>query len=427
MTGRAAIHSCSLVLAHAPDLVRHGSKPARELAADSDGLLASLTGALRSYEDALGYPPHQVLIGNLRPDELWDVDRPWWVIRSSRWRRALSGSSSTRPSSTGGCRRPTRSGSSTSTEARPRTADWRSTRPGSCRLDGRRARPRREPVGRRPAREPRLQGDRRACARAPAAGDRPRPRRRALRDRERGGGGRRPLSARRGQSRQGDRRAGGVRQRLGKRREGVLLRPGARARRRRIARRLRRLPLRRRCGRWVARQAGDEVLRRAAARGPDSRRRAGRLRGARRAARRRSAGASPRRRRSAPGRLGLGPAGGARGPRRRAAGAARPRDPRRRPLRDRAARPRDHGAGRGGQCAQPELQADRRPRGAAWRAAARGARRLRTARTACPASRRHRVTSPLPCRGSRTGWLLCAPARSARPCCWRRARSSSAV
>jgi hypothetical protein len=79
MTGRAAVRSCSLVLAHAPDLVRHGSKPARELAADSDGLLASLNRALRSYEDALGYPPHQVLIGNLRPDALWDVDRPWWA------------------------------------------------------------------------------------------------------------------------------------------------------------------------------------------------------------------------------------------------------------------------------------------------------------------------------------------------------------
>ena len=26
----AAIHGCSLVLAHAPDLVRHGSKPTRE-------------------------------------------------------------------------------------------------------------------------------------------------------------------------------------------------------------------------------------------------------------------------------------------------------------------------------------------------------------------------------------------------------------
>ncbi len=74
----AAIHACSLVLAHAPDLVRHGSKPARELAADRDGLLASLEGALRTYDDALGYAPHQVVIGNLRPDALWEVERPWW-------------------------------------------------------------------------------------------------------------------------------------------------------------------------------------------------------------------------------------------------------------------------------------------------------------------------------------------------------------
>jgi hypothetical protein len=81
MTGRAAIHACSLVLAHAPDLVRHGSKPTRELAVDSDRLLASLSGALRSYEDALAYPPNQTLIGNLRPDALWEVERPWWRQR----------------------------------------------------------------------------------------------------------------------------------------------------------------------------------------------------------------------------------------------------------------------------------------------------------------------------------------------------------
>lgn len=78
MTGRAAIHACSLVLAHAPDLVRHGSKPTRELAAGSDGLLASLSEALRTYEDALAYPPNQALIGNLRPEALWELERPWW-------------------------------------------------------------------------------------------------------------------------------------------------------------------------------------------------------------------------------------------------------------------------------------------------------------------------------------------------------------
>jgi hypothetical protein len=74
----AAVHGCSLVLAHAPDLVRHGSKPTRELAASSDGLLDRMTGALRSFDDALGYAPHQVFLGNLHPDELWAHERPWW-------------------------------------------------------------------------------------------------------------------------------------------------------------------------------------------------------------------------------------------------------------------------------------------------------------------------------------------------------------
>ena len=68
----AAIHGCALVLAHAPDLVRHGSKPTREHAADQ------IKPALRSFDEALGYPPHQVFIGNLEPDALWEVERPWW-------------------------------------------------------------------------------------------------------------------------------------------------------------------------------------------------------------------------------------------------------------------------------------------------------------------------------------------------------------
>jgi glycine/sarcosine/betaine reductase complex component C subunit beta len=68
----AAIHACSLVLAHGPDLVRHGSKPTREDAADQ------IKPSLRTFEDALAYPPHQVFIGNLAPDALWEIERPWW-------------------------------------------------------------------------------------------------------------------------------------------------------------------------------------------------------------------------------------------------------------------------------------------------------------------------------------------------------------
>src|SRR5919198_3495065 len=68
----AAVHACSLVLAHAPDLVRHGSKPTREDAAEQ------IAPNLRTFEEALGYPPHQVFLGNLRPEELWQIERPWW-------------------------------------------------------------------------------------------------------------------------------------------------------------------------------------------------------------------------------------------------------------------------------------------------------------------------------------------------------------
>jgi glycine/sarcosine/betaine reductase complex component C subunit beta len=68
----AAIHGCSLVLAHAPDLVRHGSKPTRENAAEQ------IAPKLRTFDDALGYPPHQVFLGNLQPQDLWRIERPWW-------------------------------------------------------------------------------------------------------------------------------------------------------------------------------------------------------------------------------------------------------------------------------------------------------------------------------------------------------------
>jgi glycine/sarcosine/betaine reductase complex component C subunit beta len=68
----AAVHGCSLVLAHAPDLVRHGSKPTREDAAEQ------IAPKLRSFDEALGYPPHQVFLGNLRPEDLWEIARPWW-------------------------------------------------------------------------------------------------------------------------------------------------------------------------------------------------------------------------------------------------------------------------------------------------------------------------------------------------------------
>jgi hypothetical protein len=70
---RAAVTHASLVLDHAPDLVRYGSKPSREPAK-----LDGLHGSLRSFDDAVAYPPNQVCIGNLTPQDLWERPRSWW-------------------------------------------------------------------------------------------------------------------------------------------------------------------------------------------------------------------------------------------------------------------------------------------------------------------------------------------------------------
>jgi hypothetical protein len=72
-----SVLAASLVLEHVPDLVRFGSKPQRQ-----PERRAELEAALRSYEEACAYPPHQVFFGALRPEELWELERPWWRVAS---------------------------------------------------------------------------------------------------------------------------------------------------------------------------------------------------------------------------------------------------------------------------------------------------------------------------------------------------------
>lgn len=73
MKRRAGILGAVLVLAHVPDLVRYGSKPWRERAGFDMG-----SHALRTYAQALDYPPNQVFIGARSPEDLWRCPRPWW-------------------------------------------------------------------------------------------------------------------------------------------------------------------------------------------------------------------------------------------------------------------------------------------------------------------------------------------------------------
>jgi glycine/sarcosine/betaine reductase complex component C subunit beta len=73
VSARASIRGATFVLEHVPDLVRYGSKPSRER-----NRLPELVGALRTFEQAVSYPPTQVFIGNTRPEKLWELQRPWW-------------------------------------------------------------------------------------------------------------------------------------------------------------------------------------------------------------------------------------------------------------------------------------------------------------------------------------------------------------
>ena len=73
---RVVIKKATYILAHTPDLVRYGSKPERELEMD-DKLLPLVEKHLRSFEDAVAYPPNQVFIGNLTPQELAELQEPW--------------------------------------------------------------------------------------------------------------------------------------------------------------------------------------------------------------------------------------------------------------------------------------------------------------------------------------------------------------
>lgn len=64
-------------LYHVPDFVRYGSKPSRDIA-DNHDVLLDLQNHLRTYEQCVSYPPHQVFIGNKYPDELNKIPKPWY-------------------------------------------------------------------------------------------------------------------------------------------------------------------------------------------------------------------------------------------------------------------------------------------------------------------------------------------------------------
>jgi len=79
---RAALLGASQALFHVPDLVRYGSKPVREIRREPERL-EQLQAHQRTFDSVVGYAPHQVFIGNLTPDELSAMTRPWFCTRMS--------------------------------------------------------------------------------------------------------------------------------------------------------------------------------------------------------------------------------------------------------------------------------------------------------------------------------------------------------
>ena len=74
---RVGIEGVFYSLTHVPDLVRYGSKPLREIRANP--LLGEqLAKRLRDFDAATAYAPHQVYIGNIAPEKLSDLPKPWY-------------------------------------------------------------------------------------------------------------------------------------------------------------------------------------------------------------------------------------------------------------------------------------------------------------------------------------------------------------
>lgn len=83
MASYPVIRNCSYCLAHVPDLLRYGSKPRREIAKNPD-IEHKLVRLIRSFPEAVCYPPNQTFLGNCTPESLARVPRPWYQVQGSQ-------------------------------------------------------------------------------------------------------------------------------------------------------------------------------------------------------------------------------------------------------------------------------------------------------------------------------------------------------
>ena len=66
-------------LAHTPGLVRHGSRPSRDIHGNP-AVAEVITNHLRSFEQAAAYAPNRTYLGGLQPAGLAELDKPWYGL-----------------------------------------------------------------------------------------------------------------------------------------------------------------------------------------------------------------------------------------------------------------------------------------------------------------------------------------------------------
>jgi glycine/sarcosine/betaine reductase complex component C subunit beta len=77
----AVVKQCAYVLVHVPSFIRYGSKPDRDILVNGGPggeLENEISRHIRSFNDAVAYPPNQVFIGNMAPETLNSIPQPWF-------------------------------------------------------------------------------------------------------------------------------------------------------------------------------------------------------------------------------------------------------------------------------------------------------------------------------------------------------------
>jgi len=76
---KAVLKGAAYILAHTPDMIVHSgtTQTTERIVNPESEYLKQIGGHIRSFEKAVEYPPNQVYIGGMTPEELKDTPFPW--------------------------------------------------------------------------------------------------------------------------------------------------------------------------------------------------------------------------------------------------------------------------------------------------------------------------------------------------------------